>query len=170
MESRTKTTPIAAIASVFVIGAAVAGCAGGIVQARPTQKPEDARQGIVDLVDAAAEQLGGEWVVDDGPRLDTCVNERGEGEGVDYTYIKRRTDRGQAQRDINTLERLWSDRGLDTERFSSAGGAWIGLNGRGAGASNIGYSSSDLGGGDSVSGASWCAAGDFVEMRERGEE
>ncbi|WP_144710326.1 hypothetical protein [Curtobacterium pusillum] len=170
MGSSTRTTPVAAIASMLVIGAAVAGCAGGSTLTHPTQKPEDARQSIIELVDAATQALGGEWNSEGGPRLGTCANERGEGEGVKYTYIKRRTDRGDRRRDIRTLERLWSDGGLDTDRFSTGGGTMVGVNGRGGAALVIGYNSSDLGGGDSVVGTSWCAAGDFVEMRERGEE
>ncbi|WP_144710322.1 hypothetical protein [Curtobacterium pusillum] len=161
---------IVSVVTVLMIIGGVAGCAGGSMQTHPTQKPEDAKRGIVELVDAATEALGGEWDVIDGPRLGTCVNERGEGEGVDYAYMKRRTERGDAERDIITLERLWSARGLETKRFSSGRGALIGISARGEGASSIGYSSSDLGGGDTVSGTSPCAAGDLVEMRERGEE
>lgn len=162
--------PIALAVNTLAIAGGVVGCSGGSMQTHPTQKPENAKQGLIELVDAATDALGGEWTVEDGPRLGTCVNERGEGEGVNYTYRKRRTDRGSAEQDMVALERLWSARDIRTERFSSGGGAWVGVNGTGTAVSSIGYDSSDLAGADFVGGTSWCAAGDFVEMRERGEE
>ena len=44
----------------------------------------------------------------------------------------------------------------------------MGMNCRGVAARVIEFYSIENG--DSVSGTSWCAAGDYVEMRERGEE
>ncbi len=66
------------------------------------------------------------------------------------------------------LEDLWQSKGLETEQFEDGHGMTMGMNGRGAAAQVVEFYSIDNG--DSVSGTSWCAAGDYVEMRERGEE
>lgn len=138
------------------------------MNAHPTLKPEDAKRRIQRLVDDSTAALGGQWVVEEGPSLGTCVNERGEGEGVNYTYIKRRAEHGDTERDIATLERLWQNDDLDTEQFKDGYGVTMGMNGRGAAAQVVEFYSIENG--DSASGTSWCAAGDYVEMRDRGEE
>ncbi|WP_439693786.1 hypothetical protein ACRQ4B_06020 [Curtobacterium sp. SP.BCo] len=138
------------------------------MNAHPTLQPEAARSGIQTLVDDSTAALGGRWVVEEGPSLGTCVNERGEGEGVNYTYIKRRAEHGDTEQDIATLERLWQSKGFDTARFKDGHGVTMGVNGSGAAAQGVDLYSLDSG--DSVSGTSWCAAGDYGEMRDRGEE
>jgi len=153
---------------VLVTVGCLAGCAGGNVDARPSQGPEAAAHEVTSLVDRASDALGGAWTVVSGPRLGPCPGEVGQ--GVAYTYVKRRDDRGDTEADLRTLERLWSDAGLETSRFTWADGAMRGLEGSGAMASAISFRSSDLGGGDTLRGTSRCAAGDYVEMRERGEE
>ncbi|WP_439693787.1 hypothetical protein ACRQ4B_06025 [Curtobacterium sp. SP.BCo] len=139
------------------------------MNARPALQPEDAKSRVQTLVDASTAALGGRWIADEEePRLGTCMNERGEGEGVKYTYIKRRAEHGHTERDIATLERLWQSEGFDTARFKDGHGVTMGVNGSGAAVQGVGFYSLD--GGDSVSGTSWCAAGDYGEMRDRGEE
>lgn len=64
--------------------------------------------------------------------------------------------------------RLWQNDDLDTEQFKDGYGVTMGMNGRGAAAQVVEFYSIENG--DSVSGTSWCAAGDYGEMRDRGEE
>jgi len=156
---------VAIAVGVIVSSGLLTGCAA---TEHFTLRPEAARDRIRTLVDDSTAALGGVWVVEEGPSLGTCVNERGEGSGVDYTYIKRRVAHGDTERDIAALEQLWRSQGLETARFEDGAGVTMGVNGRGGPAQGVGLYS--LESGDSVSGTSWCAAGDFVEMRERGEE
>jgi hypothetical protein len=158
---------IAVTVTTIAIVGTTAGCSGGQMENRPTQEPADAKRSIQQLVDDTTDALGGTWTVQEGPRLGTCEDERGVGEGVNYTYIKSRADRGDVEQGIRTLEKLWGERGLDTKRFSDADASYSGVDGSGDGVANIGFQSSDLGGGDTVSGTSACAAGDYVKMRER---
>ncbi|WP_146244209.1 hypothetical protein [Curtobacterium sp. MCBD17_032] len=137
------------------------------METEPTQTPEDAKRAVEQLVDDSASALGGNWTVEEGPRLGTCTDERGNGEGVNYTILSSRAERGDVETDASTLRTLWERAGLETERFSNGDGSYSGLNGRGAGIANISFNSSDLGGGDTISATSECAAGDYVELREQ---
>jgi len=171
METRrpmtTRTSRTALIAMTTVLVAVVAGCSGGPMEAEQTQQPQDAKRAVQQIVDDSTKALGGTWTVEEGPRLGTCTNERGEGDGVNYTILSSRGERGDTERDVETLEALWKRHGLTTERFGSAGAKYTGVNGAGATLASVSFSSSDLGGGDTISATSACADGDYVEMREQ---
>ncbi|MCJ1715733.1 hypothetical protein [Curtobacterium sp. VKM Ac-2922] len=157
--------PLAAV-TIVVVGAA-AGCSGGQMQARPTRQPDDAKRSIQRLVDDTTTALGGTWTTQVGPRLGTCKDEHGDGAGINYTVIAARSGRGDAARDIATLEHLWRSEGLETTRFATDDESYVGLDGRGTAIANIGFRSSDLGGGDTVTGTSACAAGDYAQLRKQ---
>jgi len=162
----------AAAAAIGVVLSLVTGCSGGDASGRPTLEPDAVERAVRQLVDDSTVELGGEWVVRTEPRLGSCKNERGEGEGegVNFTYIKDRTSRGETEQDMMALEASWKRAGLHTERFSSATGDYVGITGKGDAVSSIGFQSSDLGGGDSISATSACAVGDYVDIRERQRE
>ncbi len=158
---------IALVAVTIVLVGFVTGCSGGAMETESTQTPEDAKRAVQELVDESARAIGGDWTVEEGPRLGTCTDERGNGEGVNYTILSSRAERGDIETDVSTLTTLWKRAGLVTERFTNGDGSYSGLNGRGAGIANIAFNSSDLGGGDTISATSECAAGDYVELREQ---
>ncbi|KQS09088.1 hypothetical protein ASG04_09370 [Curtobacterium sp. Leaf183] len=155
-----------AAVTIVVLGAA-AGCAGGKMQTQTTRQPDDAKRSIQRLVDDATTALGGTWTTQVGPRLGTCRDEHGDGGGVNYTVIAARSGRGDAPRDIATLEHLWRSEGFETTRFATDDESYVGLDGQGTSIANIGFRSSDLGGGDTVTGTSACAAGDYAQLRKQ---
>lgn len=159
---RVRTAAVGLMVSALAL---TAGCTGGT--GSPSSRPEDAERAVQQLVDDSASALGGDWTVEEGPRLGTCTDERGNGEGVHYTILSSRAERGDIETDVSTLTTLWKRAGLVTERFTNGDGSYSGLNGRGAGIANIAFNSSDLGGGDTISATSECAAGDYVELREQ---
>lgn len=163
----TRTSRTALIAMTTVLVAVVAGCSGGPMEAEQTQQPQDAKRAVQQIVDDSTQALGGTWTVEEGPRLGTCTDERGAGEGVNYTILSSRGDRGDLQRDVETLEELWKRQGMTTERFGKAGAKYAGINGAGTTIVNVSFSSSDLGGGDTITATSTCAEGDYVQMREQ---
>lgn len=162
------TSRCRALATGLTMGLVVltAGCAGA-AGSGPTQEPEDAERAVQQLVDDSARAVGGDWNVEEGPRLGTCTDDRGNGDGVNSTVLSSRADRGDFETDVSALTTLWERAGLETERFTNGDGSYAGLNGRGSGIANISFTSSDLGGGDTISATSECAAGDYVELREQ---
>ncbi|WIE76229.1 hypothetical protein [Curtobacterium sp. MCSS17_007] len=120
----TRSVRTAAVGVIVGALALTVGCTGGT--GSPSTRPEDAKRAVQQLVDDPASALGGNWTVEEGPRLGTCTDERGNGDG-----------------------------------------SYSGRNGRGSGIATISFTSSDLGGGDTIRATSECAAGDYVELREQ---
>ncbi|WP_144763555.1 hypothetical protein [Curtobacterium sp. 9128] len=141
-------------------------CGGTPVQPNESSatavQPDDAKQSIVDFVDRSTAALGGDWKPRQGPGLSKCTTGAGD-DGVSWVYIVDRSDAGDPKADVDTLEQLWKQRGVTTERYQSGGqDPILGVRGTGGPTTTVDFTADPRG--YAITGESECAEGDYATM------
>lgn len=148
------TRPPAAAAVAVVAALSLSSCTGG-----PHVEPNEAKQAVVAIVRTSTEALGGDWTNrGGGPGLGKCSG------GVDWISIADGQASDDPAADVRTVQRLWDDRGMTTERYESGGADPIlGVRGVGGPTATIEFNADPRG--YTITGRSECAEGDFDEMQ-----
>ncbi|MFJ4075377.1 hypothetical protein [Curtobacterium sp. NPDC089991] len=157
-------------ATIAVIATAVfslTGCDGGTAVERE-QTPAQAKEAVVAIVDDTANAVGGAWSVASGPAVQGCNRDSG-GRGAAYFTTKMREQRsGDPAEDVANVERLWKEKGIETERYKSGGAEpTLGLRGVGGPMKSIDFLADERG--YSLDAVSSCTAGDAEELQRNGE-
>lgn len=130
--------------------------------------PDQAKDTVVTIVDDTAGAVGGTWSVASGPAVQGCMRDNGA-RGAAYLLTEMREQRaGDPADDVATVERLWKDKGLSTERHESGGtDPTQGVRGTGGPATSIDFLADERG--YSLDAVSVCTAGNAEELQRNGE-
>jgi hypothetical protein len=144
------------------------GCSADEGKNMETQDVNDAKGAIVAFVDESSSALGGDWRVSSGPAVESCDRDGG-GEGAAYGYLVAIDQPGgDPEQDIASLERLWTERGLTTERYQSGGSdPVLGIRGSGGSVATVDFLADPRR--YSIDSLSSCVEGDAAEMQNDGE-
>ncbi len=153
--------------SVAAAALALMGCSGG-PSSENEQPPDRAKDAVVTIVDDTAGAVGGTWSVASGPAVQGCMRDNGA-RGAAYFLTEMRDQRaGDPAADVATVERLWKDKGLVTERSESGGtDPTLGVRGTGGPATSIDFLADERG--YSLDAVSVCTAGNAEELQRNGE-
>lgn len=143
------------------------GCNGGTT-VENEQTPDQAKDAVVAIVDDTTSAVGGSWSVASGPAVQGCNRDSG-GRGAAYFYTKMREQReGSPADDVASVERLWKEKGITTERYKSGGTEpTLGVRGVGGPTKSIDFLADERG--YSLDAVSACTAGDAEELQRQGE-
>ena len=171
MSLRMSRLPAARITATAALIAAAAlsltGCNGGTTL-EDEQTPDQAKDAVVTVVDDTASAIGGTWSVASGPAVEGCRRDNGA-RGAAYFLTEMREQRvGDPAADVATVERLWKEKGITTERYQSGGAdPTLGVRGTGGPTKSIDFLADERG--YSLDAVSVCTAGDAEELQRNGE-
>ena len=144
------------------------GCSADDGRNMVTQDVNDAKGAVVAFVDESSSALGGDWRVSSGAAVESC-DQDGGGEGAAYGYLVAIDQPGgDPEQDIASLDRLWTERGLTTERYQSGGSdPVLGLGGSGGSVATVDFLADPRR--YSIDSLASCVDGDADEMQRDGE-
>jgi hypothetical protein len=163
--TRTITTITIVAAAAFLMS----GCTreGNTVDDEATMTSAEAKQAIVDIVDASTADVGGEWMLRSGPAVQSCVLPSGDA-GAAYSYIMDRKAGGTPPSDVAKLQDLWTAKGIKTQAYENSGKDPVrGVRGFGGPTTSIDLYADPIG--YTIEGLSVCTPGDAAEMQGNGE-
>lgn len=153
--------------SVAAAALALMGCSGG-PSLENEQPPDQAKDAVVTIVDDTAGAVGGTWSVASGPAVQSCSRDNGARGVASFLTEMRNQRAGDPADDVATVERLWKDKGLTTERHESGGAdPTLGVRGTGGPTTSIDFLADERG--YSLDAVSVCTAGDAEELQRNGE-
>lgn len=166
----SRRHPWSSIPAALIMTAALSltGCSADDGRNMVTQDVDDARGAVVAFVDESSSALGGDWRVSSGPAVESCDRDGG-GAGAAYGYLVAIDQPGgDPEQDIASLERLWTERGLTTERYQSGGSDPVpGIRGSGRSVATVDFLADPRR--YSIDSLSSCVDGDADEMQRDGE-
>jgi hypothetical protein len=125
---------IATASSLLSTATMLAGCAQQPAESTRSVDSETAKRQMIDAVDDATEQLGGDWEARTGPDYaESCQLPGGE-EGAHWVYLTGRIDGSSPtgpELDASATTDRWKEQGMTVERWSDPDGPV--LVGRGGG-------------------------------------
>lgn len=155
------------VVSVAAAALALMGCSGG-TSLGDEQTPDQAKDAVVTIVDDTAGAVGGTWSVASGPAVQGCMRDNGARGAASFLTEMREQRAGDPADDVDTVERLWKDKGLMTERYESGGtDPTLGVRGTGGPTTSIDFLADERG--YSLDAVSVCTAGDAEELQRNGE-
>ena len=143
------------------------GCSADEGKNGETQDVNDAKGAIGAFVDESSSALGGDWRVSSGPAVESCDRDGGQGAAFGYLVAIDQPG-GDLEQDIASLERLWTERGLTTERYQSGGSdPVLGIRGSGGSIATVDFLADPRRYG--IDSLSSCVEGDAAELQNDGE-
>lgn len=153
------------VMSVAAAALALMGCSGG---SPLEQTPDQAKDAVVTIVDHTASAVGGTWSVASGPAVESCTRDNGARGAASFLTEMREQHAGDPADDVASVERLWKETGITTERYESGGAdPTLGVRGTGGPTTSIDFLADERG--YSLDAVSVCTAGDAEELQRNGE-